>query len=319
MAREREVYAVDLLGIGYSDRPRPGSVDFGLRATATRMLDWLQALGLKNVDLLGTSHGGTVAMMMTALERERGPGAAIGRLVLAAPANPWSRSGAGRIAVLGSGIGRWMAGLVLGSARVQWRAQSIALNRMYGDPRRITPDTLDGYRRMMAIPGAIDYALEVVRSWNQDMRELNSGFHFLADVPALLLWKPWICAVAVASAYELVANLRNARLVVMDGIGHMPYEEAPEQFNRLTLNFLDRSSSPADESEPTGSPDSQKVRPNRNTTPRPRASRRCWRCWSWTSTCSRRSPRIAAAGARVAHGGGRPSAGGTIRGRRKRE
>jgi pimeloyl-ACP methyl ester carboxylesterase len=259
-AGKREVYAVDLLGIGYSDRPRPGSVDFGLHATATRMLDWLQALGLKNVDLLGTSHGGAVAMMMAALEREQGPGTAIGRLVLSAPANPWSRSGAGRIAVLSSWIGRWMAGLLLGSARLQWRAQSIALKRMYGDPRRITPDTLDGYRRMVAIPGAIDYALEVVRSWNQDMRELKSAFHFLVDVPALLLWGSLDRAVAPASAYELAANLRNARLVVMDGIGHMPYEEAPEQFNRLILDFLDRSSSPADESERAGSPDSRKVR-----------------------------------------------------------
>jgi len=135
------------------------------------------------------------------------------------------------------------------------------LKRMYGDPRRITPDTLDGYGRMIAIPGAIDYALEVVRSWKQDMRELNSGFRFLADVPTLLLWGSLDRAVAPASAYELAANLRNARLVVMDGIGHMPYEEAPEEFNRLTLDFLDRSSSPADESERTGSPDSQKVRP----------------------------------------------------------
>lgn len=260
LAREREVYAVDLLGIGYSDRPRPGSVDFGLRATAVRMLDWLQALGLKNVDLLGTSHGGAVAMMMAALEREQGLGPAIGRLVLSAPANPWSHSGAGRIAVLSSGIGRWMAGLVLGSARLQRHVQSIALKRMYGDPGRITPDTLDGYRRMMAIPGAIDYALEVVRSWKQDMRELNSRFHFLADVPALLLWGSLDRAVALASGYELAANLRNASLVVMDGIGHMPYEEAPEQFNRLTLDFLDRSSSPADESERAGSPDSQKAR-----------------------------------------------------------
>jgi hypothetical protein len=29
----------------------------------------------------------------------------------------------------------------------------------------------------------------------------------------------------------------------MHGIGHMPYEEAPEEFNRLTLDFLDRGDS----------------------------------------------------------------------------
>ena len=104
LAHAREAYAVDLLGIGYSDRPRRGSVDLGLHATAERLLEWLQALGLRNVDLLGTSHGGAVAMMMAALERENGSGTAIGRLVLAAPANPWSHLGATRIAFLGSSL-----------------------------------------------------------------------------------------------------------------------------------------------------------------------------------------------------------------------
>ncbi len=84
-------------------------MDFGLHATAERMLEWLEALGLRNVDLLGTSHGGAAALMMAALEREHGSGTAVGRLVLAAPANPWSHLGAGRIAFLGSSLGRWMA------------------------------------------------------------------------------------------------------------------------------------------------------------------------------------------------------------------
>ena len=250
LAQERETYAVDLLGIGYSDRPRPGTVDFGLHATAGRMLEWLQALGLRNVDLLGTSHGGAVTMMMAALEREHAGGTAVGRLVLAAPANPWSHRGAMRIAFLGAGLGRWIAGLATPRFKSGLRAaRSLALSRMYGDPTKITFETLDGYGRMMDLPGTIEYALEVVRSWKQDMRELKSRFHLLANVPALLLWGSLDRAVAPESAYELAANLKNARLIVMNGIGHMPYEEAPEQFNRLVLDFLDDGNSPAEQGE----------------------------------------------------------------------
>lgn len=250
LAQERETYAVDLLGIGYSDRPRPGTVDFGLHATAGRMLEWLQALGLRNVDLLGTSHGGAVTMMMAALEREHAGGTAVGRLVLAAPANPWSHRGAMRIAFLGAGLGRWIAGLATPRFKSGLRAaRSLALSRMYGDPTKITFETLDGYGRMMDLPGTIEYALEVVRSWKQDMSELKLRFHLLANVPALLLWGSLDRAVAPESAYELAANLKNARLIVMNGIGHMPYEEAPEQFNRLVLDFLDDGNSPAEQGE----------------------------------------------------------------------
>jgi pimeloyl-ACP methyl ester carboxylesterase len=233
-------------------------VDFGLHATAVRMLEWLQALGLKNVDLLGTSHGGAVAMMMAALEREQqGSGTAVGRLVLAAPANPWSHLGAMRIVFLGSNFGRWTAGVATRTFERQLRAvRSLGLRRMYGDPTKITLETLDGYGRMMDLPGTIEYALEVVRSWKQDMRELKSRVHALANVPALLLWGSLDRAVAPESAYELAANLKNARLVVMNGIGHMPYEEAPEQFNGLALDFLDRGDSLAEQGESSSSPDS---------------------------------------------------------------
>jgi pimeloyl-ACP methyl ester carboxylesterase len=33
-------------------------------------------------------------------------------------------------------------------------------------------------------------------------------------------------------------NFRNARLVAFEGVGHLPYEEAPEDFNRALVAFL---------------------------------------------------------------------------------
>ena len=73
----------------------------------------------------------------------------------------------------------------------------------------------------------------------------------------MLLWGSLDHAVDPESAYDLAANLRNTKLRVMNGIGHMPYEEAPEQFNRLVLDFLDRGDSAAEQGESTSSPDSQ--------------------------------------------------------------
>jgi hypothetical protein len=46
-------------------------------------------------------------------------------------------------------------------------------------------------------------------------------------------------------------------LIVINGIGHMPYEEAPETFNRLVLDFLDGGDSPVEPDASTSSTYSQ--------------------------------------------------------------
>ena len=135
--------------------------------------------------------------------------------------------------------GGWRGWRFQRSSQVRRTVRLLALKRMYGDPKKVTAETLNGYSRMMDVPGTIEYALAVVHSWKEDMRELESRFPLLAEVPALLLWGSLDCAVAPASGYELASRMRNARLTVMHGVGHMPYEESPEEFNRLTLDFLD--------------------------------------------------------------------------------
>jgi pimeloyl-ACP methyl ester carboxylesterase len=36
----------------------------------------------------------------------------------------------------------------------------------------------------------------------------------------------------------LKRNLKNARMVIMDRAGHLPYEEYPAEFNPILLEFL---------------------------------------------------------------------------------
>ncbi len=63
------VYAPDLLGAGFSERPQ---VDHSMRATALRVLQFAQNLRLTSFDLLGTSRGGAVAMCAAAECVDRG-------------------------------------------------------------------------------------------------------------------------------------------------------------------------------------------------------------------------------------------------------
>src|SRR5258708_12686481 len=52
------------------------------------------------------------------------------------------------------------------------------------------------------------------------------------------MWEPKDRAVHFQPAEPLRRNFRDARLVTLEGVGHLPYEEAPEDFNRALVDFL---------------------------------------------------------------------------------
>jgi pimeloyl-ACP methyl ester carboxylesterase len=231
VARQATVYAVDMLGAGFSDRP-PG-LECNLRASAERLLRFLDAVGVASCDLLGASHGGAVGMMAAALAPDR-----VRRLILVAPANPWSARGKRLTAFLSS---RVMSPLFLLLAPYFEVTHSVFLRRMFGDTRRIRPGTLQGYSAPFALAGAFEYGLGVARSWNQDLQELKLVLPRIAHIPTLLIWGSLDSAVSPASAVQLCQQFKQCCLVMLEGVGHLPYEEVPEEFNRAALEFLNGS------------------------------------------------------------------------------
>lgn len=231
LSQQASVYAVDMLGVGFSDRPV--GLDCSLRASAERLLRFLDGVGVDSCDLLGTSHGGAVAMMAAALAPHR-----IRRLILADPVNPWSAHGKRFAAFLSN---RVVSALFLWLAPLMRSAHGLVLRRLYGDPRRITPGTLAGYSAPFAIPGTLEHGLGILRSWSSDLQLLESMLPRIAHIPTLLIWGSLDRAVSPASARALCEHFRNCRLVMMDRVGHMPYEEAPEDFNRVVREFLGTS------------------------------------------------------------------------------
>jgi pimeloyl-ACP methyl ester carboxylesterase len=233
------VYAPDMMGAGFSDRP--AGMDHSMRGTARRLLQFIARLGISSFDLLGTSHGGAVAMMMAAecLEGNSGlnpdSGLRVRRLVLVAPVNPYSAHGRRLAPFVGSRFGSALFRLVI--ARMSFLF-SYGHARMYGDRRSIPPGTLEGYMAPLEKPGLFEHALSIVRAWTKDLRELEATLPKLAGVPTLLMWGSKDSAVYASSAAPLAKHLQHSRCVVFPGIGHLPYEECPEEFNRALIEFL---------------------------------------------------------------------------------
>lgn len=228
LGQQATVFAVDLPGAGFSGRPE--NLDCSLRACAGRLLRFLDAAGIKSCDLVATSHGGGVAMMAASLARQQ-----IRRLILVAPVNPWSSWRTQLASLLGSPL---VATIFLALAPHCEISYEVILRRLYGDTQRIQPGTLAGYVRPLRIPGAFRYPLGVLRSWKQDLERLGNILPQIADIPALLIWGSLDRAVDPASAEYLRRQFKDCRLVLFDGVGHMPYEEAPDEFNRMVAQFL---------------------------------------------------------------------------------
>jgi len=230
-AQHRTVYAPDMPGAGFSERSP--QLDCSFRGSALRLLQFADNLGLRSVDLLGTSHGGAVAMTATAIANEGGA-QRVRSLILVAPANPWSAHG------------RELAPLLSGpflSPFVTWALQhckftyGTILRRLYGDPRRISPGTLEGYSRPYLRPGSFRYVMQILCTWNRNLDELERSIPAI-NVPVLLIWGSRDTAVFPDSAPILARRLRNCELLVFSGVGHLPYEEVPEEFNRAVIKFL---------------------------------------------------------------------------------
>ena len=231
LAPYRTVYAPDMLGAGFSDRPQ---VDHSMRATALRVLHFVEQLGVSSFDLLGTSRGGAVAMCAAAECVGTGK-LQVRKLILVAPVNPFSAHGQRLAAFSGSPAGSLIMRTLLTRMPVLY---PLIHGRLYGDPSNIPADSLDGYKAPLATPGLFEHALSIVRTWSPDLRELESLLPKLSQIPTLLMWGTKDPAVYYSSIEPLARHFSNVARVAFPGIGHLPYEECPEEFNRALIAFL---------------------------------------------------------------------------------
>jgi len=228
LARHATVYAMDLPGAGFSDRPR--QADCTMRGIAARLIRFLDVAGISQCDLLGTSHGGAIAMTAVALAPQR-----FRRLILVAPVNPWSARGKSLSVLLSNPM---VAPLFVRIAPHLPVVQAHYLKRLYGDLSRMRPGTMEGYRQPLLVPGAFEYCLSILRSWNRDLKELGAVIPSLASLPNLLMWGDRDAAVDPRSADRLKEQIRGSELVMFPGVGHLPYEEVPQEFSRAVMDFL---------------------------------------------------------------------------------
>jgi len=229
LGRTRRVIAFDLPGFGLTG-PFAGSYardDYRGDAYARFVLDVMDALKLPRAVIGGNSLGGEVAWRAVSLAPQR-----FERLILVDASGyelaPDAVPLGFRIAALPL-LGR-IGEHLLPRALI---AQSVLA--VYGDPAKVTDSVVDRYFELTLREGNR-------RALGLRLQQLEPGAHVdrlkALNLPTLVLWGGRDRLVPPGTAQRFAADIRGAKVVVFDGLGHVPQEEDPARTVQPVLEFL---------------------------------------------------------------------------------
>ncbi len=220
LSLHHRVFAPDLKGFGASPKPEAGG--YSLRDHADCVLRFIAQRGLRDVAIVGHSFGGGVALQV-ALDLRNHHATALRRLVLI-DGMAWPQPIPAVFRVMRTpGLGE----LMMAGMTPRWIVR-LALLMCYYDPRKIEDATVERYAAPLRERAARRALLRTVRETSRS--ELEALLTRLEDIaaPVTLLWGKQDRIVPVAIATHLQAAIPGARLIVLDGCGHIPQEEFAE-------------------------------------------------------------------------------------------
>jgi pimeloyl-ACP methyl ester carboxylesterase len=240
-AIRHRVYAPDLPGFGRSEKPR---ARYGIPYFTRFIERYMEGRGLRSAAVVGASLGGRVALELALKHPERvnklvlvnslGLGRPSMRLTYGLITLP--RVGETMMSVTRNAL-NWVPAAMIRRVAGRYVGASADLSRTMDD------GYLDNLRELYAAEGYHDAYLATVRSLVTPTALFGNEYDVSGrlreiKVPLQLIWganDPLFPLVHATRAHALVEN---SRLAVIEGAGHTPQAERPEEFNRVLLDFL---------------------------------------------------------------------------------
>jgi len=223
------VYALDLIGHGFSERPK---IPYTPEAYIYFLRDFMDGVGIEKAILIGNSMGGGIAWAMAVLFAER-----VERLVLINCVPPdvlgQVRNDSFRTLVAIKDI-PFLPYLVIASRNkrsIKWILQECVSNI-----KLITPEILDRQYQISKIRGTT----WVIYSTFKNAKEAPKLKDYLSRIyqPTLLLWGERDLIFPPSVGEDLHRAIKGSKFQTIEKSGHIPMWETPKEVNQAMLSFL---------------------------------------------------------------------------------
>jgi pimeloyl-ACP methyl ester carboxylesterase len=226
LASAHRFIAVDMKGYGMSAKPMDG---YTLQDHADVIAELIEALDLTGVTLVGNSYGGAVAITLALSHPE-----SIDRLVLintgGFPSSSHEKEINMRIRII-----RIFARLLFDSGTIGRMLFASRLRQAYAQKQLITSDLIDSYYALFRRGSGERALIETLRCFDEAALAQR-----IPDISqrTLIIWGAKDHIHPVSNASLFLDAIKNARLEILEGCGHLPHEELPHRVNCLIQDFV---------------------------------------------------------------------------------
>lgn len=220
------VVAVDLVGFGYSDKPR--WFDYSIPSQAHVVARFMNTLGIGRAVLIGSSYGGAVAMNIALDQPEY-----VEKLVLidAVINDEVLDHPILRLAAI-PGIGEVITPFLVDSRMMMRRRMRGTLSRSNHD--LITDERISNVLRPLTAADGHHSVLATSRAWSAGRLEKDA---YLISQPTLIIWGEEDTVIGIHNGHKLHDSILHSRFVILKNCGHVPAEEKSELVAELVAEF----------------------------------------------------------------------------------
>jgi pimeloyl-ACP methyl ester carboxylesterase len=220
------VIAIDLLGFGFSGKPK--WFDYTITSQARMIVRFLNRMGIGRATLAGCSYGGAVAATVALDYPEF-----VEKLILvgAVSNDELKNRSIFRLAGLPA-VGPVVSAFLTDSRRFSRMRMHETIGK--DNHHLITDERVEAIIRPLSAADAHNSVLMTIRNWHAGRIEEDAQ---LINHQTLLIWGEDDTVVPVEHGEKLHRSILNSRMVVFRKCGHVPQEEYPEGFVQVVTDF----------------------------------------------------------------------------------
>jgi pimeloyl-ACP methyl ester carboxylesterase len=216
LSKKYHIIAPDLIGYGQSDKP---SVDYTPEFFTKFVFDFMNAVGIEKTFMVGTSLGGQIVVECAAGQND-----IIEKIILISPAGIMRKSTPTLDAYT-------MAALYPNKDSVK-----NAYQMMVGPGKQVSETSIERFVNNMSRPNAKMAFLSTLLGL-KNAPDIHDKLGKI-KIPTLLVWGKEDKLIPFEYAEQFASSISNCEFVPMDGCGHSPYVEDPEELGKIMTKFL---------------------------------------------------------------------------------